>query len=93
VTLRSWDYRGAYGLRVMQDLARRSWQPGARWRMGGPADAPFALHLARDSGTQVGGSKLPLPPGIRSAAPGAGLRELVLGIRPEHLHLADGSGE
>ncbi|MFI5066316.1 MAG: ABC transporter ATP-binding protein [Streptosporangiales bacterium] len=46
-----------------------------------------------DGGAQVGGSKLPLPPAIRSAATGAGLKELVLGIRPEHLHLANGSGD
>ena len=30
---------------------------------------------------------------IRTAASQAGLSELVLGIRPEHLHLADGTGE
>ena len=46
-----------------------------------------------DGGAQVGGSKLPLPPAIRSAATNAGLSELVLGIRPEHLHLANGSGD
>jgi multiple sugar transport system ATP-binding protein len=46
-----------------------------------------------DGGVQVGGSTLPLPPPIRGAATRAGLKELVLGIRPEHLHLANGSGE
>ena len=46
-----------------------------------------------DGGVQVGGSTLPLPPAIRTAASDAGLNELVLGIRPEHLHLANGSGE
>jgi multiple sugar transport system ATP-binding protein len=30
---------------------------------------------------------------VRTAASQAGLRELVLGIRPEHLHLTDGTGE
>ena len=30
---------------------------------------------------------------MRTAASQAGLSELVLGIRPEHLHLADGVGE
>ena len=29
---------------------------------------------------------------MRTAASQAGLRELVLGIRPEHLHLTDGTG-
>src|ERR1700749_4771278 len=46
-----------------------------------------------DGGVQVGGSTLPLPPAIRTAASDAGLKELVLGIRPEHLHLANGSGD
>ena len=46
-----------------------------------------------DGGVQVGGSTLPLPPAIRGAATRAGLQELVLGIRPEHLHLANGSGD
>jgi multiple sugar transport system ATP-binding protein len=46
-----------------------------------------------DGGVQVGGTTLPLPPPIRGAATRAGLKELVLGIRPEHLHLANGSGE
>ena len=46
-----------------------------------------------DGGVQVGGSTLPLPPAIRRAAADAGLKELVLGIRPEHLHPANGSGD
>jgi multiple sugar transport system ATP-binding protein len=46
-----------------------------------------------DGGVQVGGSTLPLPPAIRRAAADAGLKELVLGIRPEHMHLANGSGD
>ncbi len=33
------------------------------------------------------------PAAVRTAASQAGLRELVIGIRPEHLHLADGTGE
>src|SRR5262249_12397467 len=39
------------------------------------------------------GRTLPLRPAVRSAAAQAGLQELVIGIRPEHLHLANGSGE
>jgi multiple sugar transport system ATP-binding protein len=46
-----------------------------------------------DGGAQLGGTTLPLPAATRAAARQAGLGELVLGIRPEHLHLADGSGE
>jgi multiple sugar transport system ATP-binding protein len=46
-----------------------------------------------EGGVTVAGATLPLPAAVRSAASQAGLRELVLGIRPEHLHLADGTGE
>jgi len=46
-----------------------------------------------DDGAQLGGSTLPLPAAVRTAAREAGLKELVIGIRPEHLHLADGTGE
>ncbi len=46
-----------------------------------------------DGGARLGGATLPLPPAVRTAAKEAGLSELVLGIRPEHLHLANGSGE
>jgi multiple sugar transport system ATP-binding protein len=46
-----------------------------------------------DGGVKIAESVLPLPGPIRAAARGAGLSELVLGIRPEHLHLANGSGE
>jgi multiple sugar transport system ATP-binding protein len=44
-------------------------------------------------GALLAGAVLPLPAAVRSAAGQAGLQELVLGIRPEHLHLANGSGE
>jgi len=46
-----------------------------------------------DGGVKIAGTVLPLPGPIRAAAKTAGLSELVLGIRPEHLHLANGSGE
>jgi multiple sugar transport system ATP-binding protein len=46
-----------------------------------------------DGGVRIAESVLPLPGPIQAAARGAGLSELVLGIRPEHLHLANGSGE
>jgi multiple sugar transport system ATP-binding protein len=46
-----------------------------------------------DGGAQLGGTTLALPAATRAAARRAGLSELVLGIRPEHMHLADGSGE
>jgi multiple sugar transport system ATP-binding protein len=46
-----------------------------------------------DGGASLGETTLPLPAAVRTAARQAGLSELVIGIRPEHLHLADGSGE
>jgi multiple sugar transport system ATP-binding protein len=46
-----------------------------------------------DGGARLAGTTLPLPAAVRSAAAAAGLTELVVGIRPEHLHLANGSGE
>jgi multiple sugar transport system ATP-binding protein len=46
-----------------------------------------------DGGARFGDITLPLPAAARTAAKQAGLSELVIGIRPEHLHLADGSGE
>jgi multiple sugar transport system ATP-binding protein len=46
-----------------------------------------------DGGVSVAGKVLALPVPIRNAAAHAGLSELVIGMRPEHLHLADGTGE
>jgi multiple sugar transport system ATP-binding protein len=46
-----------------------------------------------EGGVQLAGTVIPLPAAIRTAASQAGLRELVVGVRPEHLHLADGAGE
>ena len=60
--------------------------------IGSPAMNLQTVPLA-DGGVRLAGSTFPLPATIRTAAGQAGLRELVLGIRPEHLHLADGAGE
>ena len=46
-----------------------------------------------EGGARLAGTVIPLPTAVRTAASQAGLRELVIGIRPEHLHLADGTGE
>ena len=46
-----------------------------------------------DGGVRLAGTVIPLPTAVRTAASQAGLTELVLGIRPEHLHLADATGE
>jgi multiple sugar transport system ATP-binding protein len=54
-----------------------------------------AMNLLRvpitESGARLAGTTLPLPAAVRAAAGQAALRELVIGIRPEHLHLADGA--
>jgi multiple sugar transport system ATP-binding protein len=46
-----------------------------------------------EGGVSLAGITLPLPTAVRTAAVSAGLAELVIGIRPEHLHLANGAGE
>ena len=46
-----------------------------------------------EGGARLAGTILPLPTAVRTAASQAGLTEIVLGIRPEHMHLADGAGE
>jgi multiple sugar transport system ATP-binding protein len=46
-----------------------------------------------DGGVRLANRVLPLPPAIRTAAREADLSELVIGIRPEHLHLTNPSAE
>jgi multiple sugar transport system ATP-binding protein len=46
-----------------------------------------------EGGVRVAGTTLPLPAAVATAAREAGLTELVLGVRPEHLHLTNGSAE
>jgi multiple sugar transport system ATP-binding protein len=60
--------------------------------IGSPAMNLLTVPLA-DGGAQLGSTTFPLPAAVRTAASQGGLDELVIGIRPEHLHLADGSGE
>jgi multiple sugar transport system ATP-binding protein len=45
-----------------------------------------------DGGASLAGSVIPLAPPVRTAAARDRLAELVVGIRPEHLHLTDGAG-
>jgi len=45
-----------------------------------------------DGGARLAGTVIPLEPQVRSAAARDKLSELVIGIRPEHLHLADTGG-
>jgi multiple sugar transport system ATP-binding protein len=60
--------------------------------IGSPAMNLQTVPLA-DGGAQLAGTTVPLPAPVRAAAAEEGLSELVLGIRPEHLHLSNGSGE
>ena len=60
--------------------------------IGSPAMNLQTAPLA-DGGVRLAGTTLPLPAAVRTAARDAGLTELVIGIRPEHLHLANGSGQ
>ena len=60
--------------------------------MGSPSMNLQTVPLT-EGGVRLAGTVIPLPTAVRTAASQAGLRELVLGIRPEHLHLADGTGE
>jgi len=45
-----------------------------------------------EGGARIAGTVIPLRTAVRTAASQAGLREIVLGIRPEHMHLANSSG-
>jgi len=45
-----------------------------------------------EAGASLAGSSIPLSPGIRAAAARDKLTELVIGIRPEHLHLIGAAG-
>jgi len=60
--------------------------------IGSPAMNLQTVPLA-DGGARLAGTTLPLPLAVRTTAKQADLRELVIGIRPEHLHLADGAGD
>jgi multiple sugar transport system ATP-binding protein len=60
--------------------------------IGSPAMNLQTVPLA-DGGARLAGTVLPLGTAVRTAASQAGLSQLTLGIRPEHLHLANGSGE
>ena len=60
--------------------------------IGSPAMNLLTVSLI-DGGVALAGTTLPLPTAVRTAAADAGLRELVVGIRPEHLHLANGTGQ
>jgi multiple sugar transport system ATP-binding protein len=54
--------------------------------IGSPAMNLLTAPLT-DEGARLAGTVIPLSPGVRSAAARDKLTELVVGIRPEHLHL------
>ena len=45
-----------------------------------------------EGGAALAGAVIPLSPGVRAAAVRDRLAELVIGIRPEHMHLTDAAG-
>ena len=59
--------------------------------IGSPAMNLLTAPLT-EGGAALAGAVIPLSPGVRSAAARDKLTELVIGIRPEHMHLADGAG-
>jgi multiple sugar transport system ATP-binding protein len=60
--------------------------------IGSPAMNLRTVPLA-DGGVRLAGKVLPLPAAVAAEAKRAGLSEIVIGMRPEHLHLTSGSGE
>jgi multiple sugar transport system ATP-binding protein len=60
--------------------------------IGSPAMNLQTVPLTPD-GARIAGTTIPLPTAVRTAATQAGLTDIVLGIRPEHLHLADSTGK
>jgi len=59
--------------------------------IGSPAMNLLTAPLT-EGGALLAGAVIPLSPGVRSAAGREKLTELVVGIRPEHLHLTDSEG-
>jgi multiple sugar transport system ATP-binding protein len=60
--------------------------------IGSPAMNLTTVPLV-EGGARLAGTTIPLQPGVRTAVGQAGLSELVIGIRPEHLHLVVGTEE
>jgi multiple sugar transport system ATP-binding protein len=59
--------------------------------IGSPAMNLLTAPLT-EGGAALAGAVIPLSPGVRAAAARDKLTELVVGIRPEHMHLAGGAG-
>jgi multiple sugar transport system ATP-binding protein len=59
--------------------------------IGSPAMNLLTAPLT-EGGAVLAGAVIPLSPGVRTAAARDKLTELVIGVRPEHLHLADAAG-
>jgi multiple sugar transport system ATP-binding protein len=60
--------------------------------IGSPAMNLMTVPLT-EGGARLAGTTIPLQPGVKTAVGQAGLSELVIGIRPEHLHLVLGPEE
>jgi multiple sugar transport system ATP-binding protein len=59
--------------------------------IGSPAMNLRTVPLS-DGGVRLAGKVLPLPAAVRKEASEAGLSEIVIGMRPEHLHIMNDSG-
>ncbi|HEX7162190.1 MAG TPA: TOBE domain-containing protein, partial [Trebonia sp.] len=59
--------------------------------IGSPAMNLLTAPLT-EAGAALAGVSIPLSPGVRAVAARDKLTELVVGIRPEHMHLADAAG-
>jgi multiple sugar transport system ATP-binding protein len=57
--------------------------------IGSPAMNLLTAKLT-EGGARVGGTVIPLPPPVRTAVDRDRLTEIVIGIRPEHMHLVSG---
>src|SRR5580698_3581732 len=59
--------------------------------IGSPAMNLQTVPLTPD-GARIAATTIPLPTAVRTAASQAGLSEIVVGIRPEHMHLTTAAG-
>jgi multiple sugar transport system ATP-binding protein len=60
--------------------------------IGSPAMNLLTAKLT-EGGARLGGAVIPLPGPVRAAADRDKLTEIVVGIRPEHMHLVSGTGD
>ena len=72
--------------RVLYDRPANTFVAGF---IGSPAMNLLTVPLGADGAVSLGGVEVPLPDDVRAAAAAGGWHELVLGVRPESLELAE----